>query len=211
MTLNVVMVRVCLLRIWLGRLLRLRKQLVGLLTVMVVLVTGVSAQTHEQNLRTAKIQYGASSHDEAARVRYVTKLAEMWAQVAPKILHNPDLDAKIAYANEAYAIEEELRKHPMPRNVDSKTLSQLLIGEWQSPRHTYVFRADGTYGVADEDRYKWRIDGTEYIDDVTRGPIILLDRNYFIYACGHGVIVYIRANSTSSGNADARHRPSYNL
>jgi len=178
---------------------------------MVILVTGVSAQTQEQDFRAAKIEYGASSHDEAARVRYVTKLAEMWAQAAPKILHNPDVDAKVAYANQAAAIEEELQKHPMPRNVDSRKLSQLLVGEWQSPRHTYVFRADGTYGLQDtEERLKWRIDGNEYIDDVTRGPIILLDRNHFIYACGQGVIIYMRANSTSSGNADAR-RPSYNL
>jgi hypothetical protein len=78
----------------------------------------------------------------------------------------------------------------------------LVIGNWDSPRHTYVFRADGTYGVSDEQRDKWRIDGNEYIDDVSRGPIILLDRNYFIYACGQGVTTYERANSASSGNGD---------
>ena len=53
-----------------------------------------------------------------------------------------------------------------------------------------------------EQRDKWRIDGNEYIDDVSRGPIILLDRNYFIYACGQGVTTYERANSASSGNSD---------
>jgi uncharacterized repeat protein (TIGR03803 family) len=153
-------------------------------------------------LKAAKAEYEASSRDEAARIRYVTKLADMSAQLTPKILHNPDVDAKVAYANQAGAIEEELRKHPMPRNVDSRKLSQLLIGEWESPRHTYVFRADGTYGVADEQRDKWRIDGNEYIDDVSRGPIVLLDHNYFIYACGQGVIIYTRASSASSGNGD---------
>ena len=86
----------------------------------------------------------------------------------------------------------------MPRNVDSRKLTQLLIGEWDSPRHTYVFRADGTYGVSDEQRDKWRIDGNEYIDDVSRGPIILLDRNYFIYALGQGAVVYIRANDSEA-------------
>jgi hypothetical protein len=91
----------------------------------------------------------------------------------------------------------------MPRNVDSRKLSQLLVGTWQSPRHGYVFRADGTYGlVGTDEKLKWRIDGNEYIDDVSRGPIILLDSNHFIYACGQGVIAYERANSTSSGNAD---------
>jgi uncharacterized repeat protein (TIGR03803 family) len=153
-------------------------------------------------LKAAKAEYEASSRHEAARIRYVTKLADMSAQLTPKILHNPDVDAKVAYANQAGAIEEELRKHPMPRNVDSRKLSQLLIGEWESPRHTYVFRADGTYGVADEQRAKWRIDGNECIDDVSRGPIVLLDHNYFFYACGQGVIIYTRASSASSGNGD---------
>jgi hypothetical protein len=55
-----------------------------------------------------------------------------------------------------------------------------------------VFRTDGTYGVADGDRYKWRIDGNEYIDDVSRGPIILLDDHYFVYADGEGVAFYSR-------------------
>jgi tetratricopeptide (TPR) repeat protein len=158
--------------------------------------------SQEKEIEAAKAEYQSSSHDETARVHYVAKLADMSAQLTPKILHNPDVDAKVIYANQAGAIEQELRKHPMPRNADSRKLSQLLVGEWQSPRHTYVFRADGTYGVGDEQRDKWRIDGNEYIDDVSRGPIVLLDHNYFIYACGQGVIIYTRADSASSGNGD---------
>lgn len=159
-------------------------------------------------LQAAKAEYEASSHDETARVRYVTKLAEMSAQLTPKILHNPDVDAKEFYANQAGAIGDELRKHPMPRNVDSGKLTQLLIGEWASPRRVYVFRADGTYGASDEQRDKWRIAGNEYIDDVTRGPIILLDRNYFIYGCGQAVISYVRANDSEAEQSENKeHQP----
>jgi hypothetical protein len=132
----------------------------------------------------------------------VTKLAEMDAQMTPCIMHNPNLDTKEAYANQAGAIGEELARHPMSRDVDSRKLSQLLVGEWSSPRHVYSFRADGTYGVGDDQRHKWRIDGNEYVDDISRGPIILLDRNYFIYADGEGVTTYARANSASTGQAD---------
>jgi tetratricopeptide (TPR) repeat protein len=169
---------------------------------------GNRSQSNDQTsdvpgLEAAKAEYQSSSHDETARVRFVTKLAGMRAQLIPKILHNPDVDAKAAYADQADAVDQELRKHPAPGNIDSKTLSQLLLGKWQSPRHVYVFRADGTYGMEDtEQRDKWRIDGNEYIDDVSRGPIILLDHNYFIYACGQGVIIYTRASSPSSGNGD---------
>ena len=154
-------------------------------------------------LEAARSEFEASSHDEAARVRYVTKLAEMDAQMTPHIMHNPDLATKEAYASEAAAIGEELRKHPMPRNVEASRLSQLLVGEWAGCRHGYTFRADGTYGMIDTDqREKWRIDGNEYVDDVSRGPIILLDRNYFIYGCGEGVTIYTRANTTSTGDGD---------
>ena len=58
-----------------------------------------------------------SSHDEAARVRYVTKLAGMRAQLIPKILNTHDVDAKGAYLDQADAIDQELRKHwqrPLP-------------------------------------------------------------------------------------------------
>jgi tetratricopeptide (TPR) repeat protein len=136
-------------------------------------------------LSVAKAEYEHSSHDEAARIRYVTKLADIYK-------------AELGSALAAVDVEHELRKHPMPRNVDSRKLTQLVIGNWDSPRHTYVFRADGTYGVSDEQRDKWRIDGNEYIDDVSRGPIILLDRNYFIYAEGQGAAVYIRANDSEA-------------
>jgi hypothetical protein len=134
-------------------------------------------------LNAAKAEYEHSSHDEAARIRYVTKLADIYK-------------AELGSALAAVDVEHELRKHPMPRNVDSRKLTQLVIGNWDSPRHTYVFRADGTYGVSDEQRDKWRIDGNEYIDDVSRGPIILLDRNYFIYADGQGAAVYLRAHDS---------------
>jgi hypothetical protein len=79
-----------------------------------LLVAGqASAQgPDKQDLEAAKQQFEQSSHDETARVRYVTKLADMSAQLTPKILHNPDVDAKVAYANQAGAIEQELRKHP---------------------------------------------------------------------------------------------------
>ena len=147
-------------------------------------------------LNAAKAEYEASSHDETARVRYVTKLAKMHAQVLEDYWKTHD---KMVFASDvANAVDEELYKHPAPSDVNSGKLSQLLIGHWQSPRHVYVFRADGTYGVADEQKDKWRIDGNEYMDDVSRGPIILLDRNYFIYRAGGGIAFYMRVKASET-------------
>jgi tetratricopeptide (TPR) repeat protein len=145
-------------------------------------------------LRAAKAEYDSSSHDEAARVRYVTKLAAMLGEGMEYWWRTHD---RMGGPNVS-GVEEELRKHPMARNVDSRELSQLLIGEWGSSRHVYAFRGDGTYGVGDEQRDKWRIYGNKYIDDVSRGPIILLDRNYFIYAEGQGVAFYMRVKDSNA-------------
>jgi tetratricopeptide (TPR) repeat protein len=143
-------------------------------------------------LNAAKAEYEHSSHDEAARVRYVTKLADMRAPLGPKIKYTHDLDARGAYIDQADAIDQELRRHPMPRNVDPRKLRQLLIGEWNSPRHTYVFRADGTNGISDEQRDKWRIEGNQLIEDGAGGTIILLSSDYFIYAEKDAVFFHSR-------------------
>ncbi len=159
-----------------------------------------SSQSHDQTsdvpgLEAAKTEYDTSSHDEAARVRYVTKLAgmlgqgmEYWWRTHDR-MGGPNLDG----------VEEELIKHPAPGNADSKELSRLLVGKWLSPRHVYVFRADGTYGLVDTDeRIKWRINGNEYLDDVARGTIILIDHKYFVYAEGQGVAFYMRENDSEA-------------
>jgi hypothetical protein len=42
-------------------------------------------------------------------------------------------------------IDAEIKQHPVPSDSDSKTLSNLLVGKWESPRHDYLYRADGTW------------------------------------------------------------------
>ncbi len=138
-------------------------------------------------LNAARAEYEHSSHDEAARVQYVTKLAEIYYQFLKHYSATGDKSAD--YVSVVF---NELKTHPMPRNVDPRKLRQLLIGEWNSPRHTYVFRADGTYGISDEQRDKWRIQGNQLIEDGSRGTIILLDAYYFIYSKGESVFFHSR-------------------
>ena len=146
-------------------------------------------------LRAAKAEYEASSHDEIARVRYVTKLAAMlgqgmeyWWRTHDR-MGGPNLDG----------VDEELIKHPAPGNVDSKKLSQLLVGKWLSPRHVYVFRANGTYGMEEgEQTSKWKINGNQYVDDDSRGKIILIDEKYFVYAEGQAIVFYLRVNESEA-------------
>jgi hypothetical protein len=52
---------------------------------------------------------------------------------------------------------------------DNATLSRLLIGTWQGPRHQTVYRADGTWVLdppdeGDNTRGKWRIENGKLLE-----------------------------------------------
>jgi tetratricopeptide (TPR) repeat protein len=158
-----------------------------------------SKQTSEDaNFEAAKAEYDTSSHDEAARLRYVTKLADIYYQ----FLQNEWANGPKRELEGGDLVFEELTKHPAPANSDSKKLSQLLIGEWASERHgnPYVFGADGKWGRSGgpmDD--SWRIKGNQFfardatgkIDD--SGTIILLNNDFFIYSDrNHYVTFYSR-------------------
>ena len=72
------------------------------------------------------------------------------------------------------AIDAEIKEHPAPKDSDSKALSRLILGKWESPRHDYLYRADGTWTMlpADPDTTHgtWRIDGNQYFDTAATDP-----------------------------------------
>jgi len=90
------------------------------------------------------------------------------------------------------AINNEMIQHPAPKNSDSKTLSKLRVGKWQSPRHDYIYRSDGTCRMAPESgttNGHWSIEGNQYNDGFTY-TIILLDRHDFVFMDNEGTVFY---------------------
>jgi hypothetical protein len=76
---------------------------------------------------------------EADRVRYVTRLVRLRETFTR------------AHADIMFAIDAEVRRHPMPEAAaDQKSLTKRLIGRWQSPRRPYFYHSDGTW-FSDED------------------------------------------------------------
>jgi len=148
----------------------------------------------ERDFETAKAEYEtASSKDEAARLTYVNKLAqvvdrnvqERWKTGAP----NPD------YLKVVDAINSELKEHPMPNNSDPKKLRELLVGQWQSPRRVYIFRRDGKYGVEDGAMdTMWRIQGNQIVLPGGRRTILLLNSKYLIFSEGDTVFFHSRVS-----------------
>ena len=141
----------------------MRRTLFLVITAAVVSCTSatVAADQNEADFQAARAEYEkASPQDESARLTYANKLAqiidrnvqERWKTGVP----NPD------YLKVVDAINSELKKHPMPNNSDPKELRKLLIGQWQSPRHIYIFRRDGKYGVEDSAMdIRWHIQGNQ--------------------------------------------------
>jgi hypothetical protein len=135
----------------------------------------------QRQFEAAKQEYEQSSQDEAARLRYANKLAKIIERNVVERWKTGEPNAD--YLKIVDRVHLELRSHPMPPTSDAKKLSQLLIGRWQSPRRIYVFRANGKWGSEDGSvTNNWRIQGNQLIQDGSRGTIILLNAEYFIYA-----------------------------
>ncbi len=132
----------------------------------------------------AKYNLATIDHNEAQREKYIHELAALrWHLVRHGL---PGLDA----------VDFEINRHPMPASADEKALAKLRAGTWQSPRHDYLLREDGTWVMdpelndADATHGTWAIHGNQYTEshggaepaETTTYTIILLDDNTFIFA-----------------------------
>jgi hypothetical protein len=164
------------------------KKFAGILLAILMAVWASAETADTQEFEAAKQEYEKSSRDGSARLAYVTKLAKIRERQIQNYWKTGDKNF-----DSATAVNEELRKHPAPANSDSKKLSQLLIGRWQSPRRIYVFRANGKWGSEDGSvNSNWRIVGNQLIEDGLRGTIILLNSDYFIYTEKDAVLFHAR-------------------
>jgi hypothetical protein len=91
-------------------------------------------------LAQAKRDYEKTPHpSEAARSNYITRLVRLREQAARQ------------KTKEWQAIDAEIKRHPAPES-GGKTYASLLVGRWESPRHDYLFRADGTWTMLPEEK-----------------------------------------------------------
>lgn len=171
--------------------LMITQKLLGIVVALFV-ASHLSAQTpSKQDIEAAKQEYerAVPPGNEKARLTYVSKLAQIADRFVSEYRRGQRNDETMN------AINSELQKHPAPRDIDSKKLTQLLVGKWESPRRTYVFRADGKWGSEEGSvpvASNWRIQGNQLIEDGSYGTIILLNRDYFIYAKGDAVFFHSR-------------------
>jgi hypothetical protein len=151
-------------------------------------ITFIALADAREDFEAARGAYDQSSHDEPARLTYVTKLAEIANRLVTEYRQSGQRHDELMTA-----INSELQKHPAPRDIDSTKLTQLLVGKWESPRRTYVYRANGKCGAEDGPiSGNWRIQGNQLIQGDLSGPIILLNQDYFIYSSRGSVFFHSR-------------------
>jgi hypothetical protein len=142
---------------------------------------GQQSGRYVRALQAAKRDYEKMSKpSEAARSDYITRLVRMREKAAR------------LKTDEWQAIDAEIKRHPAPSDSDGKTLSGLLVGEWASPRHEYLYRADGTWTMLPVEENvthgRWRIEGNQYFDTAATDPpetsqytIILITKKDFVF------------------------------
>jgi hypothetical protein len=133
----------------------------------------------------ALIEPKGSKVTEQDRQNYLVKLARLRDRLARSL-----------NVEECLAVDTEIRRHPAPDDTEGYT--QLIVGEWSSPRHAYLYRADGTWSMLPEEegttRGRWRIAGNQFSSNADTEPsgsgaytILLLTKDDFIFTDGDAV------------------------
>ncbi|MEI9896124.1 MAG: hypothetical protein WDN28_20230 [Chthoniobacter sp.] len=154
------------------------------------LATGLVAEEPKE-LAVAKKEFAQIPHpDEAAREHYVLSLLA--------------LREKAVHSNGDWkAVDTELKKHPAPKDADSKALTAYRLGRWDSSRHQLLFNKNGTWSMwpvePDVTRGAWKIAGNQFLyspgdpPPSTKYTIIVLTAKKFVYTDGDMVFIENKA------------------
>lgn len=137
----------------------------------------------------AKKEYAAlGAHPmETQRAAFLTKLVRMRERFAH------------AGAESAWkAVDAEMLPHPVAPVADAKELAAVFAAKWQSPRHDYLYRRDGSWTMlpadADSPHGTWRLEGNQLVETEAgespatfRYTLLLLTAHDLVYADGHTV------------------------
>lgn len=165
----------------------MRQNTILIATLLVACMNWCSAAEPE-GLVQAKNQFAKlADPTETDRQTYLTELARLRESLAEN-----------AGSEDCFKVDAEIRRHPAPENTESYT--KLMVGRWSSPRHEYIYRADGTWSMLPEEeggtRGRWHIEGNRFFnkadcdpEDATGYTIILFTADRFIFMDG-GAVFY---------------------
>ena len=131
------------------------------------------------------------------RERYCSALDAMTARNSVARRHDE---------NAVTAIDSEVKRYPLSPPANSTSLSRLMVGRWDSPRHQYLYKPNHTWTMLPVLRGvtqgAWDIQGNQYVDWVPSiypskfsFTIILLDHKYCIFTDNADAVFYMNRAS----------------
>jgi hypothetical protein len=121
---------------------------------------------------------------EEARLRYVTDLTT----IAYRYMSIGKGEAWVHLQAGWEALNREIVRYAAPKDSSSHAFSRLLVGKWESPRHDYVYYANGKWSMLPIEEGvtsgNWHIEGNQYFDGETPYTIILLNEKFFVFTNG---------------------------
>ena len=110
-----------------------------------------------------------------------------------EIVRRREVAARQGKTREWQACDAQLRALPVPADPG---MSARMPGKWRSPRHDYLYRADGTWVMlpqeADATHGSWKIKGNRLVEETGAYTIILLDKHSLVYSDGETVFYRTR-------------------
>jgi hypothetical protein len=143
----------------------------------------------KNDLEQARLKYTetAIKNEETARLAYTNRLAEILSELVDRHA----VTGKYEHREYWDSVFKELKSHPFPDSCNSKYLSKAIIGEWQSPRRTYNYRANGVV-ISDASEGKWRIEKNILTSKDETYTLLVLNDDYLIFTAGDAVFYHSR-------------------
>ena len=150
----------------------------------VLLATAAIAHADPPELLRAKAGFERLKRPaEGDRVSYIVRLIGLRQRYA-----------KLSDQQWRWDVDAEILSHPAP--PDTATYTRRIVGKWRSPRHDYLYRADGTLTMLpvepDSHWEDWRIDGNKLFQAFSDQPdrfreytIILLTTHWLVFTDGY--------------------------
>ena len=147
--------------------------------------TGLFAEEPEGLAEAKKSFASLPNPTEADRQKHITELVKLRDALAKNEIHG-----------DCFVVDAEIRRYPAPENTEAYT--KLRVGKWSSPRHEYIYRADGTWSMLPEEegttQGRWRIEGNRLMSSAGIEPadtrtytIIVLTKDNLIFTDGETV------------------------
>jgi hypothetical protein len=157
--------------------------------------TNLAAAVHMSRLEEVKVtkqKYDSlnGSGGEPARLAYVSKLAQIYADSMAEYHATGQRkdDESVALIN------IEWKSNPISYYASAAGLTRQIVGDWDSPRRTYRFKADGSYGTIEADleimNGSWDVRANQIYLGNEAHTLILVTDEYLIFSPSQGMSLF---------------------